>query len=57
MEALREAMYPSRNALVKDLRGSKRSVKGVEGTRGVRAELGWVKETGLTVLLVSCYQH
>lgn len=45
VEALRQAMYPSRSALVRDLRGP-----------GTRAELGWVKETGLTVLLVSCFR-
>ena len=42
LDALRDAMYPSRNALMKDLRASKKSVKGPEGSRGVRAELGWV---------------
>lgn len=57
VEALRQAMYPSRSALARDLRGTKQSVKGIEGERGVRAELGWVKETGLTVFLVSCYHH
>lgn len=46
LEALRHAMHPNRKALVRDLRrGSK---------KGRRAPIQWVKETGLTVLLVSC---
>ncbi|PAV23205.1 hypothetical protein PNOK_0027300 [Pyrrhoderma noxium] len=47
LDALRGAMRPSRNALVKELRG-------VGARKSSRAKLGWVKETGLTVLLVSC---
>ena len=47
LDALRGAMRPSRNALVKELRG-------VGARKSGRAKLGWVKETGLTVLLVSC---
>ncbi|EJD05987.1 uncharacterized protein FOMMEDRAFT_139285 [Fomitiporia mediterranea MF3/22] len=46
LDALRNAMRPSRGALVRDLRGRS----------GRRAKLGWIKETGLSVLLVSC-QH
>ncbi|KAH8117477.1 hypothetical protein DFH11DRAFT_1504835 [Phellopilus nigrolimitatus] len=50
LEALRSAMFPSRSALMRDLRG-----RGAEGKKARRrAPLGWVKETGLTVLLVSC---
>ena len=44
-EAIREVMYPSRSSLVRDLRGKK------------KPRIGWVKDTGLGVLLVSCYQH
>lgn len=44
LDALQSVMRPSRSALVKDLRGR----------NGRRAELGWVKETGLNVLLVPC---
>jgi len=44
-EAIREIMHKSRGALVKDLRKK----------RTQRAKLGWVKESGLSVLLVSCY--
>lgn len=47
LDAIRRAMRPSRSALVRELRG-----RGGEKAR--RAKLGWVKETGLTVLLVSC---
>lgn len=47
LDALKGAMRPSRNALVKELRG-------VGARKHTRAKLGWVKETGLTVLLVSC---
>ena len=54
VEALRQAMYPSRRALVRDLRATRKSMKGMDGEMGVRAELGWVKETWLTVFLVSC---
>jgi len=55
VDALRRAMRPSRGALVRDLRGTRRRAEGesVEGGREMRAPLGWVKETGLTVLLVS----
>lgn len=48
VEALRGAMKTSRRALVRELRGRRRG----EDKRG-RAPLGWVKETGLTVLLVT----
>jgi len=44
-EAIKEIMHKSRGALVKDLRKKKTH----------RAKLGWVKESGLSVLLVSCY--
>ena len=47
LEALQHAMHPNRKALVRDLRrGSKKEKR--------RAPIQWVKETGLTVLLVSC---
>lgn len=42
--AVRRIMYPSRSALIKDIRKKKN-----------RASLQWVKESGLQVLLVSCY--
>jgi len=44
--ALQTVMHPSRKSLVRQVRGSgKRS--------GKRVPLGWVKETGLNVLLVN----
>lgn len=49
LEALKGAMHPSRRALVHDLRG------GGKKEKGRRAPVAWVKETGLTVLLVSCH--
>jgi hypothetical protein len=42
--AVRRIMYPSRSALIKDIR-----------KKNNRASLRWVKESGLQVLLVSCY--
>jgi len=42
--AVRRIMYPSRSALIKDIRKNNN-----------RASLQWVKESGLQVLLVSCY--
>lgn len=60
LEALRAAMHPSKRSLIKELRGTKRTIEMQDGERrvarmdGRRAPIGWVKETGLTVLLVSC---
>ena len=43
-DALRRVMHPSRSALMRELRGGK------------RAPVKAVKETGLSVLLVTCYR-
>ena len=53
--ALQSVMHPTKKSLVSDLKRCKRSVKGADGEMGRRAQIGWVKETGLTVLLVQCY--
>lgn len=53
--ALQSVMHPTKKSLVNDLKRSKKSVKGISGEMGRRAQIGWVKETGLTVLLVHCY--
>jgi hypothetical protein len=47
MDAVKQAMYPSRSALIKSIRKRPQS----------RASLGWVKEHGLQVLLVAAYRH
>lgn len=52
LDALRDAMHPSRRALLKDLRATKRVQGGGADARRRRAPLSWVKETGLTVFLV-----
>lgn len=44
-DAVQRAMHPSRKALIKDIKKNKQK----------RASLGWVKESGLQVLLVKCY--
>ena len=44
LDALRAVMHPSRSALMRELRGGK------------RASLKWVKQSGLNVLLVTCYR-
>jgi len=44
LQAIQGIMYPSRSALIKDIRRKKNS-----------ASLHWVKQNGLQVLLVSCY--
>lgn len=49
VDALRGAMKSNRGALVRELRGRRRG----DEKRVRRAPLGWVKETGLTVLLVT----
>jgi len=46
LAAVRHIMYPSKNALIKDIR-----------KKNSRASLKEVKESGLQVLLVSCYHH
>lgn len=43
--AVQRIMYPTRSALIRDIRKKKN-----------RASLQWVKESGLQVLLVSCYR-
>ncbi|KAG6886010.1 hypothetical protein C0993_006126 [Termitomyces sp. T159_Od127] len=43
-EAVRRIMYPSRTALIKEIRKNK-----------AKAPRGWVKDAGLQVLLVQCY--
>ncbi|KAI5123299.1 hypothetical protein M0805_009320 [Coniferiporia weirii] len=53
LNALRDAMRPSKKALVRELQGRESGGRREKGGR--RAPLGWVKETGLTVLLVSCH--
>jgi len=44
--ATQRLLFPSRNALIKDIR-----------RKGKPASLKWVKQQGLDVLLVSCYNH
>jgi len=44
-EALQQVMHPNRTALIKDIR-----------TKGNPASLKWVKENGLQVFLVTCFQ-
>lgn len=44
--AIQRLLFPSRNALIKDIR-----------RKGKPAPLTWVKQQGLDVLLVSCYNH
>jgi len=44
-EALQQIMHKSRGSLIRDLRKKKKH----------RAPLAWVKDSGLSVLLVSCY--
>jgi len=44
--AIQRLLFPSRNALIKDIR-----------RKGKPASLKWVKQQGLDVLLVSCYNH
>lgn len=45
VEALRSAMHPSRSALMREIRN------------GRRAPLKWIKDSGLSVLLVPCYHR
>ena len=44
--AIQRLLFPSRNVLIKDIR-----------RKGKPASLAWVKQQGLEVLLVSCYNH
>ena len=44
IDALRSVMHPNRTALIREIRGGK------------RAPVKTVKETGLSVLLVTCYR-
>ncbi|KAF5391338.1 hypothetical protein D9757_002047 [Collybiopsis confluens] len=46
-EALKEAIYPSRSALIRSIRKQPKT----------RASLEWVKEHGLSVLLVTAFHH
>ena len=43
LDALRRVMHPSRGSLMREVRAGK------------RAPLGWVKASGLNVLLVQCF--
>jgi len=47
LEAIQKAMYPSRSALIKSIR---KKSKG-------RASREWVKDHGLSVLLISCFHN
>ncbi|KAI0080579.1 hypothetical protein K474DRAFT_1589656, partial [Panus rudis PR-1116 ss-1] len=49
LDALRSVMHPNRKALVKDIRGGRKT-----RTRSVSVE--WVKQSGLGVFLVTCYR-
>ncbi|KAK7466951.1 hypothetical protein VKT23_004015 [Stygiomarasmius scandens] len=47
LEAIQKAMYPSRSALIKSIRNKSKG----------RASREWVKDHGLSVLLVSCFHN